>query len=225
MSSSRDGTRVGMSGQRAPDAPVEQCYSQLLAQRIDVQSEADRVVVIGSGPAGGRSHGAADEGRRRRDAPRSGHCRSAARGLTARIGWLTVVRVHRPLRSAIGRRQNHRRSGNVLYEDIAPGGLTNHWSCAVPRFSPRRFPRCAARRRRVTLADRLRRSRRPGTTGSSPYLRIAGSPTERAAAAGRQSPRRPRRSAPTWKRDRRRRRKREGQASCRCRTSTARKRR
>jgi choline dehydrogenase-like flavoprotein len=27
----------------------------------------------------------------------------------------------------------------LLYEDVAPGGLTNHWSCAVPRFSPDDF--------------------------------------------------------------------------------------
>jgi choline dehydrogenase-like flavoprotein len=24
----------------------------------------------------------------------------------------------------------------VLFEDLSPGGLSNHWSCAVPRFSP-----------------------------------------------------------------------------------------
>ena len=29
--------------------------------------------------------------------------------------------------------------GTLLYEDIAPGGLTNHWSCAVPRFSAEDF--------------------------------------------------------------------------------------
>jgi choline dehydrogenase-like flavoprotein len=27
----------------------------------------------------------------------------------------------------------------MLFEDISPGGLTNHWSCAVPRFSPEDF--------------------------------------------------------------------------------------
>jgi choline dehydrogenase-like flavoprotein len=30
-------------------------------------------------------------------------------------------------------------AGTVLYEDLSPGGLTNHWSCAVPRFSREDF--------------------------------------------------------------------------------------
>ena len=58
-----------------------------------------------------------------------------ASGLTVRIGGLTVARIHRPL----GTRTNDVRMtgdpASILYEDVAPGGLTNHWSCAVPRFS------------------------------------------------------------------------------------------
>ena len=63
----------------------------------------------------------------------------AARGFTARIGGVTVVRKHRslPLRSKgiVATGDPHA----VLYEDLSPGGLTNHWSCAVPRFSPDDF--------------------------------------------------------------------------------------
>lgn len=58
-----------------------------------------------------------------------------ARGLTVRINGLTVIRLHRDL---LPRAPDVRVTGDpqtVVYEDIAPGGLTNHWSCAVPRFS------------------------------------------------------------------------------------------
>jgi choline dehydrogenase-like flavoprotein len=59
----------------------------------------------------------------------------AAFGFTALARGVTVARLHRDLGprsdgvTVIGDPRT------VLYEDIAPGGLTNHWSCAVPRFS------------------------------------------------------------------------------------------
>jgi choline dehydrogenase-like flavoprotein len=60
---------------------------------------------------------------------------AAARGLTVRVKGVTVARIHRPL----GKRTADVSIGgdprSVLYEEIGPGGLTNHWSCAVPRFS------------------------------------------------------------------------------------------
>ena len=59
----------------------------------------------------------------------------AARGLTARIAGVTVVRLHRPMLPRTGDLKITGDPATLLYEDIAPGGLTNHWSCAVPRFS------------------------------------------------------------------------------------------
>jgi choline dehydrogenase-like flavoprotein len=58
-----------------------------------------------------------------------------ARGLTVRIGGVTVARIHRPLGTRTGDVRVTGDPGSILYEDVAPGGLTNHWSCAVPRFS------------------------------------------------------------------------------------------
>jgi choline dehydrogenase-like flavoprotein len=59
----------------------------------------------------------------------------AARGLTLRIAGVTFARVHRqlPTRSADLAVTGDPKS--VVFEDVSPGGLTNHWSCAVPRFS------------------------------------------------------------------------------------------
>lgn len=59
----------------------------------------------------------------------------AARGLTLKVRGVTVARWHRPLRP---RTEGITMSGDPtaeLWEDLSPGGLTNHWSCAVPRFS------------------------------------------------------------------------------------------
>lgn len=68
----------------------------------------------------------------------AGSARSAI-GLTVRIGGFTVARLRRPLRlrtTGVSMTAN----GEIeLYEDLSPGGLTNHWSCAVPRFSPEDF--------------------------------------------------------------------------------------
>jgi choline dehydrogenase-like flavoprotein len=62
----------------------------------------------------------------------------SSRGLTIRAGGFTVFKIRRALKQ----RQGVVVTGDPrteLYEDIAPGGLTNHWSCAVPRFSPDDF--------------------------------------------------------------------------------------
>lgn len=55
-------------------------------------------------------------------------------GLTARIRGVTVAKLKPPL----GVRRDLTPVGDpaaILFEKLAPGGLSNHWACAVPRFS------------------------------------------------------------------------------------------
>ncbi len=59
----------------------------------------------------------------------------AARGLTVRVRGLTIARVHRPLTKRAADLSVTGDPKSELFEDLSPGGLTNHWSCAVPRFS------------------------------------------------------------------------------------------
>lgn len=59
-------------------------------------------------------------------------------GLTARIGGVTVAKIKSPLH----RRADLTRSADPkaeLLEELAPGGMSNNWACAVPRFSPDDF--------------------------------------------------------------------------------------
>jgi choline dehydrogenase-like flavoprotein len=62
-----------------------------------------------------------------------------ARGFTARVAGLTVARLGRPLAPRSEGVIVTGDPGALLYEDLSPGGLTNHWSCAVPRFSREDF--------------------------------------------------------------------------------------
>jgi choline dehydrogenase-like flavoprotein len=60
------------------------------------------------------------------------------RGLTFRLGGMTLAKRRRTLTQ----RDDVVRSGDpgaVINEDLSPGGLSNHWSCAVPRFSHEDF--------------------------------------------------------------------------------------
>jgi choline dehydrogenase-like flavoprotein len=62
----------------------------------------------------------------------------AARGLTVRIHGMTVAK----RRGALTQRAGVTRTGDpdaLLFEELAPGGLSNHWSCAVPRLSREDF--------------------------------------------------------------------------------------
>lgn len=59
-------------------------------------------------------------------------------GLTLRVRGMTVAKHRRALKQ----RPNVTRSGDATAEaneELAPGGLSNHWSCAVPRFSEQDF--------------------------------------------------------------------------------------
>jgi len=100
--------------------------------------------------------------------------RQRASGFTARIAGHTVARFHRELllRSDLTAAGD---PGTLLYEDIAPGGLTNHWSCAVPRFSPEDFRDAdragAAQRWPIGYDDLV-----PWYEWVEPLLRISGSP-------------------------------------------------
>lgn len=62
----------------------------------------------------------------------------------------------------------------VLFEELAPGGLSNHWSCAVPRFSPDDFADAARAGERyhwpISYADLA-----PWYDRVEPLLHIAGS--------------------------------------------------
>jgi len=96
-----------------------------------------RVVIVGSGPAGAAALvGLAREGIQATllDAGPS----VAAAGLTVRVGGFTVAKWRRRLEPR-GQVSMTGDPNAKIYEDLAPGGLTNHWSCAVPRFSPEDF--------------------------------------------------------------------------------------
>ena len=61
-----------------------------------------------------------------------------SRGLTFRLQGVTVAKKKGTLKE----REGVLRTGSPnaqLFEEMAPGGLSNHWSCAVPRFSAEDF--------------------------------------------------------------------------------------
>ena len=62
----------------------------------------------------------------------------SALGLTLRVRGLTVAK-HR---GVLKQREGVSKTADpnaLLFEELAPGGLSNHWSCAVPRFSREDF--------------------------------------------------------------------------------------
>ena len=106
---------------------------------VDVKAERflhheETVVVVGSGPAGASATLALLEAGVDVTLVEAGQERGAF-GLTARVGGVTIARLHRSLAPRTHGVSMTGDPATTLYEDIGPGGLTNHWSCAVPRFS------------------------------------------------------------------------------------------
>jgi choline dehydrogenase-like flavoprotein len=99
--------------------------------------EAGRVVVIGSGPPGATA--ALFLSRAGIDVLLlEAGSKDADSGVTIRVRGQTVFKRRRSLRQ----REGVVATGDpktALFEELAPGGLTNHWSCAVPRFSSEDF--------------------------------------------------------------------------------------
>jgi choline dehydrogenase-like flavoprotein len=100
-------------------------------------NESRRVIVVGSGPAGAAA--ALFLCRAGVDVLLlEAGSKGSAFGITIRVRGLTVLRKSRPL----GQRRDFTATRDPkaeLFEELAPGGLTNHWSCAVPRFSAEDF--------------------------------------------------------------------------------------
>ncbi len=97
----------------------------------------NRVVVIGSGPPGA----AAALFLRRAGCEvllLEAGSEQSARGLTLRIRGMTVAKVRGRLTERVGVAKTADPDVR-LFEQLSPGGLSNHWSCAVPRFSEEDF--------------------------------------------------------------------------------------
>jgi choline dehydrogenase-like flavoprotein len=96
--------------------------------------DEDRVVVVGSGPAGAAATLFLTRSGVDVTLLEAGRA-DAARGLTVQLRGVRVMRVHRPLPPRSERVIMTGDPGTMLCEEVSPGGLTNHWSGAVPRFS------------------------------------------------------------------------------------------
>lgn len=100
-------------------------------------SEAGRVVVIGTGPAGATAALFLSRAGLEPLVLEAGSGKVDL-GLTARIRGVTLAK-WKPKLEERPDRTNTGDPGAMLFEKLAPGGLSNHWACAVPRFAPDDF--------------------------------------------------------------------------------------
>ena len=99
-------------------------------------SDGKRVVVLGTGPAGA----AAALALHRAGVPVTileAGARGSERGLTVRGLGLTLFRSRRDLPARPAGEGG--KAPPIWYSELSAGGLSNHWTCAVPRFAPEDF--------------------------------------------------------------------------------------
>jgi choline dehydrogenase-like flavoprotein len=101
------------------------------------ESSQRRVIVIGSGPAGAAAATFLSQAGVETLVMEAG-AEDAPLGFTARLRGFTIAKRRPVLRqrpdfTALGDPRTE------LFEELAPGGLSNHWACAVPRFSREDF--------------------------------------------------------------------------------------
>ncbi|HEX2669993.1 MAG TPA: GMC family oxidoreductase [Polyangiaceae bacterium] len=136
-------------------------------------NSSERVVVVGTGPAAAAAAVVLSDAGQNPLLLEAGSG-STPLGLTARIRGLTLAKV----RPSLTRRSDLTMLGDPraeLYEKLAPGGLSNHWACAVPRFSPDDFADAARAGEQYTWPlgyDELA----PWYDRIEPLLHIAGAP-------------------------------------------------
>lgn len=131
-----------------------------------------RVVVVGTGPAGSTAALFLARAGLEPLLLEAGTGK-AALGLTARVRGLTLFKSKPTLRPRPDLSCDADPAA-VLFEELALGGLSNHWSCAVPRFAPDDFADAArggeAYRWPLDYADLV-----PWYERVEPLLKIAGS--------------------------------------------------
>jgi choline dehydrogenase-like flavoprotein len=101
-------------------------------------TDSNRILVIGSGPAGAAAAVFASRVTGAETLVLEAGPLSSRLGFTLRVRGLTIAK----RRPALRRRADLAMIGDpstLIYEELAPGGLSNHWSCAVPRFSDEDF--------------------------------------------------------------------------------------
>jgi choline dehydrogenase-like flavoprotein len=100
-------------------------------------SHTGRVIVIGTGPAGATAALFLSRAGLEPLVLEAGSGK-ADLGLTARVRGVTLAK----WKPKLEQRQDLSNTGDpaaMLFEKLAPGGLSNHWACAVPRFAPDDF--------------------------------------------------------------------------------------